>query len=47
MVVIDDMNPVPIVPTARPRMLDDEGGTQEGFDAVVIDMHPQPLTDQL
>jgi len=41
MVVIDDMNPVPAIPTARPRMLGDEGGTQKRFDAIVIDMHPQ------
>ena len=47
MVVIDDMNPVPIVPATRPRMLDDEGGAQKGFDAVVIDMHPQTLANQL
>ncbi len=47
MVVVDDMDAVPIVASACPRMVDDEGGAQKGFDAVVIDMHPQTLTDQL
>ena len=41
MVVIDDMDPVPIVPPTRPGMVSDEGGAQKGFDAIVIDMHPQ------
>ena len=30
-----------------PGMVGDEGGTRKRFDAVVIDMHPQTLTDQL
>lgn len=30
-----------------PRMLGDEGGTQKRFDAIVIDMHPQTLANQL
>ena len=55
MVVIDDMNAVPVVPSsrrpvvpsARPRMVDDERGAQKGFDAVIIDMHPQTLADEL
>ncbi|MGV8988487.1 MAG: hypothetical protein ACOH2H_19650 [Cypionkella sp.] len=47
MVIIDDMNAVPIVPTTRPWTVGDGSGAQEGFDAVVIDMHPQTLTNQL
>jgi hypothetical protein len=47
MVVIDDMNPVPVIPPTRPGMVDDERGTQEGFDAIVTDMHPQTLANQL
>lgn len=41
------MNAVAIVPPARSRMLDDEGGAEEGFDAIIIDMHPQTLAIQL
>ena len=47
MVVIDDMDPVPVIPPTRPRMVDDEGSAQVGFDAVIIDMHPQTLADEL
>ena len=47
MVIVDDMNPVPIISTARTRMADDKRATEECFDAIVMDMHPQALTDQL
>ena len=44
MVVIDDMDPVPIIPPTRTGMVDDERGAQKSFDAVILDMHP---TDEL
>ena len=45
-VVVDAIDAHAVITTAAPRVGGDMGGAEEGLDPVVVDVNPQPLTDQ-
>lgn len=46
-VVVDDMNTMAVAATARSWMADDQSAAEKGLDAVIVEMDPQTLSDQL
>ena len=46
-VVVDDMDALPIVAPTSPGMGHDEGATQKRLDAIIVEVNAQTLPDQL
>ncbi len=46
-VVVDDMDAMPVAASAGPGMSHDEGATQKRLDAIIVEVNPQTLADQL
>ena len=45
-VVVDDMNAMPVAAPAGPGMADDEGAAEKRLDAIIIEVNPQTPTDE-